>query len=230
VKKRISLIPVPIDVEHFSPRPRKDARKVLSDLVKEDMDMSEILLGYIGNPFPDRLPISFFKILSKLIKMFDLRVVIIAPPYGGRSYRRYINGICERLGLSKHVIYTERFVDYSIKPYVYSAFDLFLYLYRWREAPYPFLAALEALSVGVVTMLTDSIEFMWISNNGEAAITIELNKFEHSLEEKLIEVLKYEYFRDTNIKERARQRIKEMFSLEKVGLYLKHRLEVLMTG
>jgi glycosyltransferase involved in cell wall biosynthesis len=227
VRKRISLIPVPIDVEHFSPRPRREARKVLSDLVEEDIDANEIVLGYMGNPFPDRLPILFFKILSRLVKMFDLRTVIIAPPYGGRSYKKYIDEACKKFGFSKHVIYIEKFVDYSIKPYVYSALDIFLYLYRWREAPYPFLAALEALSVGVVTILTDSIEFMWISNNVETAIIIELDRFEQSLEEKLVEVLRYEYFRDSSIKEKARQRIKDIFSLEKVGLYLKHRLEVI---
>jgi len=229
VEKRISLIPAPIDVEHFSPRPRKEARKVLSDLVGEDIDVNEILLGYMGNPFPDRLPISFFKVLSKLIKRFDLRAVIIAPPHSGRSYKKYINEICERFNFDKHVIYAERFIDYAIKPYVYSALDLFLHLYKWREAPYPFLTALEALSAGVVTLLTDSVEFMWISNNGEVAVTIELDRFEHSLEKKLIEVLRYEYFKDANIKGKARQRIKEMFSLDKVGLYLKHKLEVLMT-
>jgi glycosyltransferase involved in cell wall biosynthesis len=224
--KRISLIPAPVDVEHFSPRPRKEARRVLSDLVGEDLDANEILLGYMGNPFPDRLPVSFFKVLSKLTRRFDLRAVIIAPPYSGRSYGKYFNKICERLGLSKHVIYAERFVDYAIKPYVYSALDIFLYLYKWREAPYPFLAALEALSTGVATLLTDSVEFMWISNYGEVASTIKLNRFEHSLEEKLVEILKYEYFRDANIREKARRRIKEMFSLEKVGLYLKHKLEM----
>jgi len=225
-RKRISLIPTPIDVEHFSPRPRKEARRVLSGLVGEDLDANEILLGYMGNPFPDRLPASFFKVLSKLTKRFDLRAVIIAPPYSGRSYRKYINETCERLGLSKHVIYAERFVDYAIKPYVYSALDIFLYLYKWREAPYPFLAALEALSTGVATLLTDSVEFMWISNYGEVASTIKLDRFEHSLEEKLVEMLKYEYFRDANIRGKARRRIKEMFSLKKVGLYLKHKLEM----
>jgi glycosyltransferase involved in cell wall biosynthesis len=227
VKKRISLIPVPVDVEHFTPRPRKEARKVLSDLVGDDIDTSEILLGYVGNPFPDRLPISFFKVFSKLTKRFDLLAVIIAPPYSGRSYRKYINEICERFGLDKHVSYVERFMDYAIKPYVYSALDLFLHLYKWHEAPYPFLAALEALSAGVATLLTDSIEFMWVSNNGEVAVIIELDRFDHSLEKKLIEVLRYEYFKDANIKEKARQRIKKMFSLEKVGLYLKHKLEML---
>jgi glycosyltransferase involved in cell wall biosynthesis len=229
VEKSISLIPVPIDVKHFSPRPQKEARKVLSDLVGGDMDMNEILLGYMGNPFPDRLPISFFKVLSKLTKRFDLRAVIIAPPYSGRSYKKHISRICERFDLEKHVIYAERFIDYTIKPYVYSALDLFLYLYKWREAPYPFLAALEALSTGVVTLLTDSVEFMWVSNDGEVAIIIELDRLEHSLEEKLIGALKYEYFRDPSIKERAQQRIKEIFSLKKVGLYLKHKLEVLMS-
>jgi glycosyltransferase involved in cell wall biosynthesis len=224
--KRISLIPAPVDVEHFSPRPRKEARRVLSDLVGEDLDANEILLGYMGNPFPDRLPVSFFKVLSKLTRRFDLRAVIIAPPYSGRSYRKYFNKICERLGLSKHVIYAERFVDYAIKPYVYSALDIFLYLYKWREAPYPFLAALEALSTEVATLLTDSAEFVWISNYGEVASTIKLDRFEHSLEEKLVEMLKYEYFRDANIRRKARRRIKEMFSLEKVGLYLKHKLEM----
>ena len=199
---------------------------MLSDLVGEDLDANEILLGYMGNPFPDRLPASFFKVLSKLTKGFDLRAVIIAPPYSGRSYRKYFNKISERLGLSKHVVYAERFVDYAIKPYVYSALDIFLYLYKWREAPYPFLAALEALSTGVATLLTDSVEFMWISNYGEVAPTIKLDRFEHSLEEKLVEMLKHEYFRDANIREKARRRIKEMFSLEKVGLYLKHKLEM----
>jgi glycosyltransferase involved in cell wall biosynthesis len=124
------------------------------------------------------------------------------------------------------VIYAERFVDYAIRPYIYSALDIFLYLYKWREAPYPFLAALEALSTGVATLLTDSVEFMWISNYGEIATLIELNRFEHSLEEKLAEVLRHEYFRDANVREKARRRIRDMFSLEKVGLYLKYKLEM----
>jgi hypothetical protein len=66
---------------------------------------------------------------------------------------------------------------------------------------------------------------MWISNYGEITTLIELNRFEHSLEEKLAEVLRHEYFRDANVREKARRRIRDMFSLEKVGLYLKHKLE-----
>jgi glycosyltransferase involved in cell wall biosynthesis len=229
VKKRVSIIPVPVDVEHFSPRPRKEARKVLSNFVGKDIDSNEILLGYIGNPFPDRLPISFFRVLSKLTKRFDLRAVIIAPPYRGRSYRKYFNEICEKFRVTKNVIYVESFIDYAMKPYVYSALDLFLHLYQWREAPYPFLTVLEALSVGVTTLLTNSVEFMWISNNGEVAVPIELDRFERSLEDNLVRVLKYEYFKDANSMWKARHRIKEMFSLEKAGFYLKNKLEEVVT-
>jgi glycosyltransferase involved in cell wall biosynthesis len=222
---RIVMALVPIDTDHFSPRRKTLARRTVSEKLGINLESDDIVIGYMGNIFPDRFPPVIFKVLRDLTRKIDIKMVIISPPYEGRSYKPIVEKIIRKFNLSRNVIYMEKFVDYELRPYVYASLDVFLHLYKWKEAPYPFLTALESMSSGVLTVLTNSVEWRWINGSEPIAPIVEIERLEESAQKVLSEIISTELFRDTHLLGRLRERIVRLFSLDKASLHLIKKLD-----
>ena len=222
---RVALIPVPIDTDLFAPRDKKASRKLVNSVLDTDLDPDTIVIGYLGNPFPDRLPLITFRVFKRLAEKFDLTMVIIAPPYARRSLVNRFNSIREMYGLKSKLIYVEKFVDYDLRPYIYSSFDIYIHPYTWEEAPYPFLTVLEAMSVGLPVVVTNTNEYKWISLNGTYAFLIDVHNIGESMYQALLKIIVSEYYDNSSFRLSVRKRVEELFSLKKAGLYLRSLVE-----
>ncbi|MEM1661126.1 MAG: glycosyltransferase [Candidatus Bathyarchaeia archaeon] len=216
-RSKISLIPPPIDTDHFV---KKDKRRSLSMLGLDDLE-DKILIGYFGNPFPDRLPISeTFKALAGLAPKHDIVFVGVFPPYKRRTFLNAIYKIARSFNLEKRVLLIEKFIDYSIRPFLYSSFDVLLHLYKWKEAPYPFLTVLEAFSVETPVITTNYNEIRWALRNLDYPLFIDLTSGVNALSIKSA-LEKFLNLRNTEEMETMlssiRARIIRLFSLESVG-------------
>lgn len=227
VADKVFLALTPIDTEKFSPRNKVLARDILCRSTDICLDKNEIVVGYMGNPFPDRLPPSFYKVFKKITEKFDLKLLIISPPYSGRSYKAYFERLLDKLKIRENVVYAEKFINYDLRPYVYSSLDIYLHLYLWKEAPYPFLTALEAMSSGVLTVLTDSVEWIWVSENGKVAPIVKIDNLEISLYGTFLNILNNEEFRNSDMTRAIRERIVSLFSLKTSSLHFVKGVEKL---
>ncbi|MEM3981040.1 MAG: hypothetical protein QXF79_07305, partial [Ignisphaera sp.] len=97
---KISLIPPPIDIGHFTKRDRRTSLKALELEELED----KVIIGYVGNPFPDRLPLyETFKAMTSLASKYDITFVGVFPPYERRSFINTVNRIARYFGLERKV-------------------------------------------------------------------------------------------------------------------------------
>lgn len=171
ISSKISLIPPPIDINHFI---KKDRRQSLSMLGLDELE-DKILIGYVGNPFSDRLPLlETFKALASLVSRHNIAFIGVFPPYKGRTFFDVVYRIARSFNLERRIFIIEKFIDHRVKPFLYSSFDVLLHLYKWREAPYPFLTTLEALSTETPVITTNYNEICWVLGNLNYPLLVDL--------------------------------------------------------
>lgn len=217
ISPKIGLVPPPVDTSHFVKRDKRESLKVLELEELED----RVLIGYVGNPFPDRLPLyETFKAMRSLVSKYDIVFVGVFPPYGGRSFIKTVNRVARYFGLEKKVYTIEKFIDYHTRPFLYSSFDVLLHLYKWREAPYPFLTALEAFSVETPVITTNYNEIKWVLGYLDYPLYIDLAGGVTAISIKSA-LETYFNLRGTQMMREMlqyiRARIARLFSLENVG-------------
>lgn len=173
ISKKVVLMPPPIDTNHFT---KKNRRLALRRFGLDELE-DKLVIGYVGNPFTDRFPmLKVFKALTTFTSRYDVALVLVFPPYKRRTVLDSIQRIANEFGLGKRVYVIEKFIEYHDRPLLYSFLDVLLHLYTWREAPYPFLVALESFLVGTPVVTTNYNEICWAIDCSSYPLLIDLAK------------------------------------------------------
>lgn len=224
-RTRICLIPPPIDTAHFS---RKNKDQSLRSLGLDEIG-GKLIVGYVG-PL-DKRRINFaavFKAISLIARKHDVVLLLVIPPYLGRTHRDIVNIYTNKLNLNGRVVLVEKFIDYSLRPQLYSSLDVVIHLYELREAHYPFLVTLEALSAETPLITTRYNEMLWVLGGIRYPLLVDLEKATDpftlaNMLERFIKMRENPSELRTTMRD-VRIRLVRNFSLEAVGKLLKKYL------